>query len=88
MPSEVKALSGGTGYNNFDTASDFYTYTPDAKEEVPNVVTGAFGAGRCEHGDFQWTFDNSTEDTNYEVISELSNALKNYSSKLVKIYGE
>lgn len=88
VPSEVKALSGGTGYNNFDTASDFYTYTPDAKEEVPNVVTGAFGAGRCEHGDFQWTFDNSTEDTNYEVISELSNALKNYSSKLVKIYGE
>ncbi|MBR2253933.1 MAG: pectate lyase, partial [Prevotella sp.] len=84
VPSEVKALSGGTGYNNFDTASDFYTYTPDAKEEVPNVVTGAFGAGRCEHGDFQWTFDNSTEDTNYEVISELSNALKNYSSKLVK----
>ena len=88
VPATVKTLQGGTGYNNFDTASDFYNYTPDAKEEVPNVVTGAFGAGRCEHGDFQWTFDNSTEDTNYEVISELSNALKNYSSKLVKIYGE
>ncbi len=88
VPATVKTLQGDTGYNNFDTASDFYNYTPDAKEEVPNVVTGAFGAGRCEHGDFQWTFDNSTEDTNYEVISELSNALKNYSSKLVKIYGE
>ena len=88
VPATVKTLQGGTGYNNFDTASDFYNYTPDAKEEVPNVVTGAFGAGRCEHGDFQWTFDNSTEDTNYDVISELSNALKNYSSKLVKIYGE
>lgn len=87
VPATVKTLQGGTGYNNFDTASDFYNYTPDAKEEVPNVVTGAFGAGRCEHGDFQWTFDNSTEDTNYEVISELSNALKNYSSKLVKVYG-
>ena len=88
VPSTVKTLKGGTGYNNFDTASDFYEYTPDAKEEVPNVVTGAYGAGRCEHGDFQWTFDNATEDTNYEVISDLSNTLKSYSSKLVKIYGE
>lgn len=87
VPATVKALKGGATYNNFDTANDFYDYTPDEKEEVPNVVTGFFGAGRINHGDFQWTFNNETEDTNYEVITELSNALKNYSSKLIGIFG-
>lgn len=88
VPAEVVALQGGATYNNFDTASDFYTYTPDAAADVPAVVTGAYGAGRCEHGDFQWTFDNATEDTNYDVILPLSNALKDYKSALVGYFGE
>ena len=86
MPSEVVTLQGGTGYNNFDTASDFYSYSPDAAADVPAVVTGHYGAGRCNHGDFQYTFDNATEDANYDVILDLSNKLEAYASSLVKIY--
>jgi pectate lyase len=88
VPATVTALQGGATYNNFDTADDFYQYNPDNKEDVPAVVTGAYGAGRCEHGDFQWTFDNATEDTNYEVITALSDALMNYTSSLVGIFGD
>ena len=88
VPADVKTLQGGTGYNNFDTESSFYSYTPDAAADVPAVVTGQYGAGRCQKGDFQWTFDNATEDNNYEVISSLSNALNAYTGKLVSIYGD
>jgi pectate lyase len=88
VPATVTALQGGATYNNFDTADDFYQYNPDNKEDVPAVVTGAYGAGRCEHGDFQWTFNNATEDTNYEVITALSDALMNYTSSLVGIFGD
>ena len=87
VPADVVTLQGGTGYNNFDTASDFYTYTPDVATEVPTVVTGFYGAGRCNHGDFQYAFDNATEDANYDVITDLSNKLSGYTSSLVKIYG-
>lgn len=88
VPAEVVTLQGGTGYNNFDTASDFYMYSPDAAADVPSTVTGQYGAGRCQHGDFQYTFDNATQDKNSEVITNLSNKLANYESKLVKIYGD
>ena len=87
VPAEVVTLQGGTGYNNFDTASDFYSYTPDAAADVPAIVTGHYGAGRCNHGDFQYTFNNAAEDTNYDVILDLSNKLEAYTSSLVKIYG-
>ena len=87
VPANVITLQGRTGYNNFDTTEDFYTYTPNATQDVPMVVTGWYGAGRCEHGDFQYTFNNVTEDTNYDVILDLSNKLEAYSSSLVKIYG-
>lgn len=88
VPAEVVTLQGGTGYNNFDTANDFYMYSPDAAADVPSTVTGKYGAGRCQHGDFQYTFDNATQDKNSEVITDLSNKLANYESKLVKIYGD
>ena len=80
VPAEVVTLQGGTGYNNFDTAGDFYQYSPDAANDVPAVVTGRYGAGRCEHGDFQYTFDNGTQDKNSEVITDLSDKLKNYTN--------
>ena len=89
VPAEVVTLQGGTGYNNFDSAGDFYQYTPNAASDVPSVVTGQYGAGRCEHGDFQYTFDNATQDKNYDVITDLSNKLKNYTnSALVGIFGD
>lgn len=88
VPANVVTLKGGTNYNNFDTANDFYTYTPDVTANVPGIVMGHYGAGRCEHGDFQWTFNNTTEDSNYDVISGLSNALKNYQTTLVGLFGD
>ena len=89
VPTEVVTLKGGTGYNNFDTASDFYTYTPDQVNDVPSVITGHYGAGRCEHGDFQYTFDNATQDKNADVISDLSDKLKNYdNTALIGIFSE
>jgi pectate lyase len=87
VPAEVTTLQGGTGYNNFDTADDFYAYTPDDAGDVPAVVTGQYGAGRCQKGDFRYTFDNATQDTNDNVIADLSNQLSNYTSQLVRIYG-
>ena len=89
VPTEVMTLKGGTGYNNFDTASDFYTYTPDQVNDVPSVITGHYGAGRCEHGDFQYTFDDAIQDKNADVISDLSDKLKNYdNTAFVGIFSE
>ena len=89
VPAEVVTLKGGTGYNNFDTSSDFYTYTPDQVNDVPSVVTGHYGAGRCEHGDFQYTFDNAIQDKNADVISDLSDKLKNYdNTAFIGIFSE
>lgn len=89
VPADVKAKQGARGYDNFDTdASLFYEYTPDQAEDVPGIVTGWLGAGRMGHGDFQWTFDNATEDKNYAVIESLKKALQNYKSSLVGIFGD
>ncbi|MDE7089377.1 MAG: pectate lyase, partial [Prevotella sp.] len=45
VPAVVVAKQGGRKYDNFDTdASLFYTYTPDAADDVPAVVTGWLGA--------------------------------------------
>ena len=87
VPSSYKSIIGGSTYNNFDTdASIMYDYTPDAANEVVSVVTGKFGAGRLQHGDFQWKFDNAKEDHNYDVIPELKDAVTNYKTTLVGIF--
>jgi hypothetical protein len=87
VPTDVVAKAGGTGYNNFDTdASIMYDYTPDAANDVPDILTGTYGAGRMQHGDFQWTFNNATEDTNDEVIPQLKTALENYQSPWVGFF--
>ena len=83
VPASVVALVGGTNYNNFDTdKSLMYNYTPDAATDVPAVVTGWLGAGRMNKGDFQWTFNNATADTDYSVDTQLKSALQNYTSPL------
>jgi len=89
VPADVKAKQGGRNYDNFDTdAALFYSYTPDTADDVPEIVTGWLGAGRMGHGDFQWQFNNATEDGNYNVIDGLKTALQNYKSTLVGIYGD
>lgn len=83
VPSSVTSKLGGNTYNNFDTASDMYSYTVDAAKDVPAVVTAR--AGRVDGGDFQWKFDNSVDDASYAVNAELKAALVNYKSSIVAI---
>lgn len=84
VPGTYKAKVGGTTYSNFDTNSSLmYSYQPIPAAEVPAKVTGYWGAGRLNKGDFHWTFGSKQEDTNYDVISALKTALQNYKSSLV-----
>lgn len=87
VPSSVTAKAGGTHYDNFDTDNSvMYACTPDAPETVPATVTGWFGAGRMDHGDFKWQFNNKTEDENYGVIAALKSELNAYKSSLYDLY--
>lgn len=89
VPSAVSALQGGRKYDNFDTDESlmYKDYICHSASEVKNVVTGELGAGRCQHGDFSWTFG-ANEDTNDQVIAALSEAINNYKSKLVGFFGQ
>ena len=40
-----------------------------------------------QHGDFKWTFDNATDDSSSDVNQALKDALINYKSSLVGIFG-
>ncbi len=83
IPGTVKTVQGGTAYNNFDTSSGMYSYTPDDAEDIPAIVTA--NAGRVQGGDFQWTFDNAVDDASYDVNTALQDALLRYESKLVAV---
>ena len=85
VPSSVKTKQGGTTYNNFDTASDFYEYEVDTAEVAKAKVEQY--AGRVQGGDFKWEFDDATEDGNYAVIPELKQAITNYESSLLEVRG-
>ena len=85
VPSTYTTKAGGTTYNNFDTASGFYTYTPDTPEVAKANVEKY--AGRMNGGDLHYTFNNAVEDSNYDIIPDLANKIKNYASKLVKAMG-
>ncbi len=83
VPASVKAASGGASYNNFDTASDMYSYNLDKAEDVPSVVMSK--AGRVDGGDFKWQFDNSVDDTSYDVNQALKDKLMSYDDSIVAI---
>lgn len=85
VPDKVKSSQGGFTYNNFDTESDFYDYTPDEAKDVPAIVMQK--AGRLNGGDFKWDFDNAVEDSNFIVIDELKTAILNYQSSVNTIGG-
>lgn len=88
VPSSVVSLAGGASYNNFDTnATLMYGYTPDAAADVPAHVTGYYGAGRLNHGDLQYTFDNAADDTNYGVTPALAALLDSYAGAGVVVAG-
>lgn len=89
VPTSVTSKKGDNKYNNFDTNSSLFysSYALDKAEDVPAVVAGQFGAGRVQHGDFQWTFNNSVDDAEYEVNAALKKAVSAYKTSLVKIFG-
>lgn len=79
VPAAVVTLRGGTTYDNFDTnASLMYAYTPDEAADVPGKVTGYYGAGRLNHGDLQFAFNNSVDDRDYGVNKSLAALLDSY----------
>lgn len=80
VPSSYKTVKGGTSYDNFDTNSSLmYSYTANSAQDVPSVVKGTYGAGRMQHGSYQYTFS-SSEDDNYAVIPALKSAVEGYKS--------
>lgn len=84
VPSTVTAKQGGKTYSNFDTNPDImYSYSVDDVQDVPSIVMSK--AGRLNGGDLSFTFDNSVEDTNYAVNSDLMNKLLSYKTGVVAI---
>ena len=80
VPSSYKTVKGGTSYDNFDTNSSLmYSYSANSAQDVPSVVKGTYGAGRLQHGSYQYTFS-SSEDDNYAVIPALKSAVEGYKS--------
>ena len=91
VPATEVTKKGGTPYNNFDTdASLMYAYTPAAAIDVPALVTGYYGAGRMNHGDFTYTFPDNVgnDDTDSAYDTKLGSQLDNYQSSLVGFFDD
>ena len=89
VPETEVTKKGGTAYNNFDTdASVMYTYNPVAATDVPALVTGYYGAGRLNHGEFTYTFPDNVgnDDTDSAYDSTLGGKLDNYQSSFVGFF--
>ena len=89
VPETEVTKKGGTTYNNFDTdASVMYTYNPVAAADVPALVTGYYGAGRLNHGDFTYTFPDNVgnDDTDSAYDTTLASMLDNYQSSFVGFF--
>lgn len=87
VPATVKTLAGGTVYNNFDTdPARIYDYTPLDAEDVPAAVMGYYGAGRLNHGDIIFKFNNAGDDDDYARNPAIDAVLNGYKSKLVGHY--
>ncbi|MDE6662388.1 MAG: InlB B-repeat-containing protein [Lachnospiraceae bacterium] len=84
VPESVKTKKGQNTYNNFDTAADFYEYTPDDANDVPDIVMD--GAGRVNGGDFKFEF-NDNDDASYAVNDELKAKCTGYTSSLKSVGG-
>lgn len=84
----ITSYQGSHYYSNFDTNKSVMPSTKvDNTEDVPSIIQGEYGAGRLQHGDFQWTFSESDDD-NHDVDNKLSSAIANYTNKMVDLYTE
>ncbi|MCR4943834.1 MAG: right-handed parallel beta-helix repeat-containing protein [Clostridium sp.] len=84
VPSSYKTVSGGTNYNNFDTAASMYSYNVDSPEEAKEKVMSY--AGRVNGGDFSWQFTEA-DDESYSLNADLMAKIKAYKSDVVSIGG-
>ena len=91
VPTTETTLAGGTTYDNFDTnAQLMYEYTAEPAADVPATVTGYYGAGRLNHGDFTYTFPDNVgnDETDSAYDNVLGGLIDSYQSSLVGIFGE
>ena len=91
VPETEVTRVGGTKYDNFDTnASVMYAYTAVAATDVPALVTGYYGAGRMNHGDFTYSFSDNVgvDDTDSAYDSTLGGLLDNYTSSFVGFFSD
>lgn len=81
VPETYKSVVGNYTYSNFDTdESLMYIYRADDPVNIPALVTGFYGAGRINHGDFKYALSG---DDDHVVNTDLKTALQNYKSSLV-----
>lgn len=87
LSSSIVSAYGTNTYNNFDTDPDLmYTYSADSPEAAKEKVLEF--AGRMNGGDFNWTFNNTTDDVSSAVNTGLKAALTGYQTKLVSVLGD
>ncbi|WP_407426313.1 hypothetical protein [Treponema sp.] len=79
VPSTLKTVSGGTTYSNFDTSESLYLAEGSLQEPDAALTSVLKFSGR-HNPDFAWTFDNSSEDANYSLISALKSAVVAYTN--------
>ena len=91
VPESETTRQGGTTYNNFDTSTSvMYDYEPDEAVNVPAVVTGYYGAGRMNHGDFTYTFKDNvgSDDDDSAYDTALAALIDGYKPQMVSIFGD
>ena len=91
VPASETTRQGGTTYNNFDTSTSvMYDYEPDEAVNVPAVVTGYYGAGRMNHGDFTYTFKDNvgSDDDDSAYDTALAALIDGYKPQMVSIFGD
>lgn len=86
VPAALKTVKGGTSYNNFDTSRDLGVDSSGvlAAKDVPAYVTA--NAGRIDGGNFKFTFNDTVDDSDYNVNANLDGALDSYTYKADNSY--
>ena len=85
LGSNITSFQGGNTYNNFDTNPAYYIHNLTIDEpEVARDNTMQY-AGRVSGGDISWEFDNSVDDTSYDLNQGLFNMLVGYTTSLVYV---
>ena len=85
VPATYKTMAGNTSYNNFDTLKDTGTNQADIDDVTAVESTVTTNAGRMNQGDFTWKFHNETDDTSYNLNSELMSKIRNYKTQLTSV---